>query len=87
MQKGFPTFSYEQHQVTGQQIYSARMFFGELHINLAESYGESAQPAKLVESIIRTIDSLRTSLDEVLCVENPDLEDWELNQCYYSVDE
>ena len=87
MWRRFSGFSFEQHQVTGQQIYNARVFFGELHNNLIESYGESAQPARLAESIIETIDSLRNSLDEVVCIENPDREDWELDQCYYLVDE
>ncbi|MGD8372972.1 MAG: hypothetical protein PVF76_04420 [Syntrophobacterales bacterium] len=87
MPRRFPGFSFKQHQLTGQQIYNARQFFGELHNNLANSYGESARPVKLAENILEIIDSLRKSLDEVACIENPDREDWELNQCYYTVEE
>jgi hypothetical protein len=81
----FRGFSFDQHQITGQQIYNAREFFGKLYHDLAESYGESAKPVQLAENIIETIDRLRNSLGEVVCIENPDREDWELNQCYYSV--
>jgi hypothetical protein len=81
----FGGFSFDQHQITGQQIYNAREFFGKLHRDLAESYGESAKPVQLAENIIETIDRLRNSLGEVVCIENPDREDWELDQCYYSV--
>ena len=85
MLKVFPGFSFDRHQITGQQIYNAREFFVKLNHDLAESYGESARPVQLVENIIETIDRLRNSLGEVVCTENPDREDWELNQCYYSV--
>ena len=85
MLKVFPGFSFDQHQITGQQIYNARKFFGELHLHLAESYGESARPVQLTKNIIETIDRLRNSLGEIVCTENPDREDWELDQCYYSV--
>ncbi len=84
MFKVFPGFSFDQHQITGQQIYLARKFFGQLHLDLAESYGKSAGPVQLVGNIIETIDRLRNSLGEVVCTENPDREDWELDQCYYS---
>jgi hypothetical protein len=85
MLKAFPGFDFDQHQITGQQIYHAREFFGELHLNLSESYGESARPVRLVEKIIETIDRLRNNLGEVVCTENPDRKDWELDRCYYSV--
>ena len=85
MLKVFPGFRFDQHQITGQQIYNARKFFGGLHLDLAESYGESARPVQLVENIIETIDRLRNSLGEIVCTENPERDDWELNQCYYSV--
>jgi hypothetical protein len=85
MLKVFPGFSFDQHQITGQQIYNAREFFGKLHYDLLESYGESARPVRLVEDIIETIDRLRNNLGEVVCTENPNREDWELDQCYYSV--
>ena len=85
MLKVFPGFSFDQHQITGQQIYNAREFFGKLHYDLVESYGESARPVRLVENIIETIDRLRNNLGEVVCTENPNREDWELDQCYYSV--
>ena len=85
MLKVFPGFSFDQHQMTGQQIYNARQFFGKLHYDLSESYGESAGPVRMVESIIESIDRLRNNLGEVVCTENPDREDWELDQCYYSV--
>ena len=85
MLKVFPGFSFDQHQLTGQQIYNAREFFGKLHYDLLESYGESARPVLLVEEIIERIDRLRNKLGEVVCTENPDREDWELDQCYYSV--
>jgi len=85
MLKVFPGFSFDQHQLTGQQIFNAREFFGKLHYDLLESYGESARPVQLVEDIIETIDRLRNSLGEVVCTENPNREDWELDQCYYSV--
>jgi hypothetical protein len=85
MFKVFPGFSFDQHQLTGQQIYRAREFFGELHLGLAESDGESARPVQLVETIIETIDSLRDSLGEIVCTENPGREDRELDQCYYTV--
>jgi hypothetical protein len=78
-------FRFDQHQLTGQQIYNAREFFGKLHSDLVESYGESARPVRLVEEIIETIDRLRNNLGEVVCTENPNREDWELDQCYYSV--
>ena len=39
MPRRFPGFSFKQHQLTGQQIYNARQFFGELLNNLANSYG------------------------------------------------
>jgi hypothetical protein len=39
----------------------------------------------LVEEIIERIDRLKNNLGEVVCTENPDREDWELDQCYYSV--
>jgi len=81
----FPGFSFDQHQLTGQQIYNAREFFGKLHYDLLESYGESGRPVRLVEDIIERIDRLRDILSEVVCTENPDREDWELDQCYYSV--
>jgi hypothetical protein len=81
----FRGFSFDQHQITGQQIYNAREFFGKLHHDLAESYGETAKPVQLAENIIETIDRLRNSLGEVVCIEYPDREDWELDQCYYSV--
>ena len=85
MFKVFGDFAFNQHQITGQQIYHARKFFGKLHHDLRESYGESARPVQLVENIIEKIDHLRNYLGEVLCTENPDREDWELDQCYYSV--
>jgi len=85
MLKVFPGFGFDQHQIIGQQIYNARKFFGGLHLDLAESYGESARPVQLVENIIETIDRLRNSLGEIVCTENPERDDWELNQCYYSV--
>ena len=85
MLKVFPGFSFDQHQLTGQQIFNAREFFGKLHYDLLESYGESARPVLLVEEIIERIDRLRNNLGEVVCTENPDREDWELDQCYYSV--
>jgi hypothetical protein len=85
MLKVFPGLRFDQHQITGQQIYNARKFFGELHLDLAESYGESARPVQLVENIIETIDRLRNSLGEIVCTENPERKDWELDQCYYSV--
>ena len=85
MLKVFSGFSFDQHQLTGQQIYNAREFFGKLHYDLLESYGESARPVLLVEEIIERIDRLRNNLGEVVCTENPDREDWELDQCYYSV--
>jgi hypothetical protein len=85
MLKVFPGFRFDQHQITGQQIYNARKFFGELHLDFEESYGESARPVQLVENIIQAIDSLRNSLGEIVCTENPEREDWELDQCYYSV--
>jgi hypothetical protein len=85
MLKVFPGFSFDQHQLTGQQIYNAREFFGKLHYDLSESYGESSKPVRLVEEIIEKIDRLRNNLGEVVCTENPDREDWELDQCYYSV--
>jgi len=85
MLKVFLGFSFDQHQITGQQIYSAREFFGKLHHDLAESYGESARPVQLIENIIESIDHLRNSLGEIVCTENPDREEWELDQCYYSV--
>ena len=85
MLKVFPGFSFDQHQITGQQIYHARELFGKIHQDLAESYGKSARPVQLVENIIQTIDRLRNNLGEVVCTENPDREDWELDQCYYSV--
>jgi hypothetical protein len=78
-------FTVDQHRMTGQQIYNAREFFGKLHLDLAESYGESAKPVQLVANIIETIDRLKNSLGEIVCTENPDREDWELDQCYYSV--
>lgn len=87
MFKGFPGFSFEQHQITGQQMHNAREYFGNLHIALAKSYGESAKPARLVEDVINTIDRLRNSLVEVGCTENPDREVSELNRCYYTVSE
>jgi hypothetical protein len=82
---GFPGFSFDQHQLTGQQIFNAREFFGKLHYDLLESYGESARPVLLVEEIIERIDRLRNKLGEVVCTENPDRENWKLDQCYYSV--
>jgi hypothetical protein len=85
MPKVFPGFSFNQHQLAGLQIYNAREFFGKLHYDLLESYGESARPVRLVADIIETIDRLRDNLYEVVCTENPDREDWELGQCYYSV--
>jgi hypothetical protein len=85
MLRVFRGFSFDQHQNTGQQIYNARELFGKLHHDLVESYGESARPVQLAENIIETIDRLRNSLGEVVCTENPDREDWELDQCYYSV--
>jgi hypothetical protein len=85
MLKVFPGFSFDQRQLTGQQIYNAREFFEKLHYDLLESYGESAKPVQLVEGIIETIDRLRNNLGEVVCTENPDREDGELDQCYYSV--
>jgi hypothetical protein len=85
MLKVFPGFSFDQHQISGQQIYNARKFFGELHLHLAESYGESARPVQLAENIIETIDRLRNSLAEIVCTENPDRQDWELDRCYFSV--
>jgi hypothetical protein len=87
MLKVFRGFSFDQHQITGEQIYNAREFFGKLHHDLAESYGESAKPVQLAENIIETIDHLRNILVEVVCTEHPDREDWELDQCYYSVRE
>jgi hypothetical protein len=78
-------FTFKQHQITGQQIYHAREFFAKLHHDLTDSYGESARPVQLAENIIETIDRLRSSLGEVVCTENPDREDWQLDQCYYSV--
>ena len=39
---------------------------------------------QLVENIIETIDRLRTSLGEIFCTENPDRQDWELDQCCYT---
>ena len=83
MFKVFGGFSFDQHRLTGQQIHHAREFFGKLHHDLAQSYEESAKPVQLVENIIETIDRLRNSLGEVVCTENPDREDWELDQCYY----
>ena len=85
MLKVFPGFSFDQRQLTGQQIYNAREFFGKLHYDLLEAYGESVRPVLLVEEIIERIDRLRNNLGEVVCTENPDREDWELDQCYYSV--
>ena len=85
MLKVFPGFRFDQHQLTGQQIYNAREFFGKLHYDLLESYGESARPVLLVEEIIERIDRLRNNLGEVVCTENPDRKDWGLDQCYYSV--
>ena len=85
MLKVFPGFRFDQHQITGQQIYNAREFFGKLHYDLSESYGESARPVQLVKNIIETIDSLRNNLGEIVCTENPEREDRELDQCYYSV--
>ena len=85
MFKVFSGFNFDQHQITGQQIYNARKFFGELHLDLAESYGKSARPVQLVENIIETIDRLRNTLGEIVCTENPEREDRELDQCYYSV--
>jgi len=85
MLKVFPGFSFDQHQLTGQQIFNAREFFGKLHYDLLESYGESARPVLLVEEIIERIDRLRNKLGEVVCTENPDRENWKLDQCYYSV--
>ena len=80
-------FSFDQHQITGQQIYEVIAFFGKLHHDLAESYGKSARPVQLVESILESIDRLRNSLGEVVCTENPDRGERELDQCYYSVSE
>ena len=85
MLKVFHGFTFHKHQVTGQQLYNAREFFGKLHHDLVDSYGDSARPAQLAVNIIETIDRLRNSLGEVVCTENPDREDWELDQCYYSV--
>jgi hypothetical protein len=85
MLRVFPGFSFDQHQLTGQQIYNTREFFGKLHYDLLESYGESARPVRLVEEIVERIDRLINNLGEVVCTENPDREDWELDQCYYSV--
>ncbi len=79
------SFSLEQHQITGQQIFNARVFFGELYIGLAKSYGKTATPVRLAEDIIHAIDRLRDSLNEVVCTENPDREERELNRCYYSI--
>jgi len=66
------SFSLEQHQIAGQQIFNARVFFGELYIDLAKSYGKTATPVRLAEDIIDAIDRLRDSLNEVVCTENPD---------------
>ena len=77
-------FSLEQHQITGQQIFNSRVFFGELYVDLAKSYGKSATPVRLTEVIIDAIDRLRDSLNEVVCTENPEREERELNRCYYS---
>lgn len=79
------SFSLEQHQIAGQQIFNARVFFGELYIDLAKSYGKTATPVRLAEDIIDAIDRLRDSLNEVVCTENPDREERELNRCYYSI--
>ena len=34
------SFSLEQHQIAGQQIFNARVFFGELYIDLARMFHE-----------------------------------------------
>ena len=78
-------FSLEQHQITGQQIFNARVFFGELYIDLAKSYGKTSPPVRLAEDIINAMDRLRDSLNEVVCTENPDRKERELNRCYYSI--
>ena len=85
MRSKFAGFSFERHQMTGQRIYHAREFFIRLQVDLAKSYGETAKPVRLAENIVETIDRLRNSLDEVVCIENPEREDWELNRCYFSV--
>ncbi|MCG6981946.1 MAG: hypothetical protein LJE88_11110 [Deltaproteobacteria bacterium] len=84
MLRVFYGFTFDQHRMTGQQIYHAREFFGKLHLDLLESYGESAKPVQLVSNIIETIDLLKNSLGEIVCTEHPDREDWELDQCYYT---
>jgi len=85
MLKVFPGFRFDRHQITGQRIYNARKFFGELHLDIVESCGETARPGQLVETIIETIDRLRDSLGEIVCTENPEREDQELDQCCYAV--
>lgn len=66
-------FTYEQHETLGLELLTMRNRLHKIHTELASAYPHRF--ADKAAATWKSIDSLRTALENKVCQENPDIPD------------
>ena len=81
------TFTFEKHKVYGTWL---KRVYGILLMEQCEvcnTYGQSSRECKAARKATEGVTSLRYTLDDAVCRENPELSNTEVIGCYYGARE
>jgi FtsZ-binding cell division protein ZapB len=83
MPKKCEGFSFEEHQKKGDELYQACRTLQTLCLDISKAYGKTAPIAQLSSKAQKAAEELRNQLDNLVCRENTERLDMEVNGCYY----
>lgn len=75
--------SLEEHQLLGFKLKLLREELADIYFQLQDAYGKSSNTCKQLDSARAKVDAVRCELDNLVCAENPSVNDQIVINCYY----
>lgn len=79
----YPGFTFEEHEAFGRELRDMRNKISKALCDIGKKYGVSHKAVKRIEDVLHKIEQLRSTLDDVVGIENPEKSPKELNAIYY----
>ncbi len=76
-------FTIEQHEKYGEMLQRSLRDLTTISTQIDNNYGRSTPISDEAKKVIKTVDQLKSDMEDLLCKENPDKDHSEISHCYY----
>lgn len=76
-------FSFHEHEATGRELRAIDRKLNELVVRVCAAYGPTSAASRAAERTLKSVNGLRSKLDDAVCAEHPDMPDKDVLSCYY----